>query len=86
MVSLLNSNVQGAVNIASGIPVSIRDLSEQVADLLNRKDLLKFDVRLSSENEPYLLIADNSKLTNEVGYIPDTPISQALALTIKNWK
>lgn len=86
LVCLLNCNVQEAVNIASGIPVSIRELSEQVADLLNRKDLLKFDVKQSSANEPDLLIADNNRLTNEVGYIPATPTAQALALTIDSWK
>ncbi len=33
---------QGAINICSGVPITIRELAEQIADEYGRRDLLKF--------------------------------------------
>jgi dTDP-6-deoxy-L-talose 4-dehydrogenase (NAD+) len=46
------SQVQGPVNICSGIPVSVRQLAEQIADEYGRRDLLKFGVRPENLFDP----------------------------------
>ena len=46
------SQVQGPVNICSGIPVSVRQLAEQIADEYGRRDLLKFGVRPDNLFDP----------------------------------
>ena len=38
------SNTKGAVNICSGIPITVRELAEKIADEYGRRDLLKFGV------------------------------------------
>jgi dTDP-6-deoxy-L-talose 4-dehydrogenase (NAD+) len=44
--------VQGPVNICSGVPVTIRQLAERVADEYGRRDLLRFGVRPDNAFDP----------------------------------
>jgi nucleoside-diphosphate-sugar epimerase len=43
---------QGAVNICSGIPITVRQLVENIADEYNRHDLLKFGSRPENITDP----------------------------------
>ena len=47
---------QGAVNICSGIPITVRQLAEQIADEYGRRDLLKFGVRPESLIDPPIVV------------------------------
>lgn len=44
--------VQGPVNICSGIPVTVRQLAERIADEYGRRDLLQFGVRPDNLVDP----------------------------------
>jgi dTDP-6-deoxy-L-talose 4-dehydrogenase (NAD+) len=46
------SDAQGPVNICSGIPITVRQLAEQIADEYGCRDLLKFGVRLDNLVDP----------------------------------
>lgn len=46
------SGKQGAANICSGIPVTVRQLAEQIADEYGRRDLLSFGARPDDPLEP----------------------------------
>ena len=43
---------QGSVNICSGIPITVRQLAEKIADEYGRRDLLKFGVRPDNLIDP----------------------------------
>ncbi len=43
---------QGAINICSGVPVTIRQLAEGIADEYGRRDLLKFGARAENLIDP----------------------------------
>lgn len=43
---------QGAVNICSGVPITIRQLAEGIADEYGRRDLLKFGARADNLIDP----------------------------------
>lgn len=43
---------QGAINICSGIPVTVRQFAEGIADEYGRRDLLRFGVRRENSFEP----------------------------------
>ena len=45
-------NRQGAVNICSGVPVTVREIAEKIADEYGRRDLLHFGVRPDNEVDP----------------------------------
>lgn len=43
---------QGAVNICSGVPITVRQLAEQIADEYGRRDLLHFGARPDNRFDP----------------------------------
>lgn len=47
----LSSQV-GAINVCSGIPITVRQLSEQIADEYGRRDLLRFGIRPDNLVDP----------------------------------
>src|SRR3546814_3706819 len=67
-VALLDSKVEGAVNIASGRPVSVREMVLAVADCFAAQDRVQFGAFSVPANEPLLLIGDSRRLTDEVGW------------------
>lgn len=54
------SDQQGPVNICSGIPITVRQLAERVADEIGRRDLLRFGVRPDNPFDPPCVIGATS--------------------------
>ena len=47
---------QGPVNICSGIPITVRQLAEQIADGYGRRDLLRFGARADNPTDPPIVV------------------------------
>lgn len=45
-------DTQGARNVCSGIPVTVREMAERIADEYGRRDLLRFGARPDNEVDP----------------------------------
>lgn len=84
--ALLDSEVTGAVNIASGVPVALRDVVYEIARQLQRPDLIELGACVAPESEPAVLLADVGRLRDEVGWSPQYDLASGLAETIKWWK
>lgn len=55
------SDQQGPINICSGVPITVRELAEAIADKYGRRDLLKFGERAENlVDPPYVLGIPNS--------------------------
>jgi nucleoside-diphosphate-sugar epimerase len=85
-VALLDSSVQGAVNIASGQPVSVRDIIYKIAGQMHREELIKLGARPSPAGEPRLLVGDASRLMHEVGWQARYDLTTGLEQTIEWWR
>jgi nucleoside-diphosphate-sugar epimerase len=85
-VALLRSPVEGPVNMASGRAMRIRELVEAFAVAAGRPDLPRFGARASSASEPAELLADVSRLRDEVGWTTSATIEQRAADTIAWWR
>jgi len=85
-VTLLGSKVSGPVNIASGQPVVLKDIVDIVATKLGRRDLVELGALPTSESEPPVLVADTTRLRNEVGWSPSHDLDRGLEETIDWWK
>lgn len=83
LAALLDSDVEGPVNIGSGEAVALRALAEDIADLVGRRELLDFD---ESEREPALVVADVTRLATEVRFLPERKVSEALVETVNWWR
>lgn len=86
LIALLTSDVEGAVNIASGEPVSIRELVELLAAEAGRPDLLRLEAAPRRSDEPRRLVADVRRLRDEVGWRPAVPLRDGLRRTLGWWR
>jgi nucleoside-diphosphate-sugar epimerase len=85
-VELLQSQVCGAVNIASGEAVTVGTVVRRLADLLGRPNLVRLGALPLAESEPPLLVADVSRLREELKWSPRFDLGQGLAHTIDWWR
>ena len=85
-VSLLDSNVEGPINIASGQPVALKTIIYTIGDLLGKKHLVELGALPPPENEPPFLVADVRKITQQVGWKPKITLEAGLKSTIEWWK
>jgi nucleoside-diphosphate-sugar epimerase len=86
LVTLLDSAVTGAVNIASGTPMPLRTLLSNVGQELGREHLLQFGALTPAAPEPPVLSADVTRLRREVGWSPPTPFDAAVRRTVAWWE
>jgi nucleoside-diphosphate-sugar epimerase len=83
LVALLNSNVRGPVNIASGQAVPIKDLATRIGDLLHRPELIRLGAIANDAAAPPLLVGDVERLKTEVKWQPQFDLQRGLAATIE---
>jgi nucleoside-diphosphate-sugar epimerase len=50
------NNILGCINICSGIPITVRELAEQIADEYGKRDLLQFGARPDNLVDPYCVV------------------------------
>jgi nucleoside-diphosphate-sugar epimerase len=86
LVTLLESDVEGAVNIASGEPSTIAQLVYRAAAQLGREELVELGAIAARPDEPPLIVADVRRLREEVGWSPRHAIEEALGATIDWWR
>ncbi|MEG3985587.1 NAD(P)-dependent oxidoreductase [Microcoleus sp. S28C3] len=84
-VALLESEVTGAVNIGSGQPIAIKDVVYKIADIIGRSDLVQLGAIASAAKEAPLLVADVTRLSNEVGWLPKFNLEMGLRQAIIWW-
>jgi nucleoside-diphosphate-sugar epimerase len=85
-VALLNSDVEGAVNIGSGAAVPVRLVVETIADAAGRPDLVEWGALPQRPGDPPLLEADVRRLRDEVGWRPGVPLVEGIRSTVEWWK
>lgn len=85
-VSLLMSNVDGPVNIASGKPIALKEIILSIADKFGKNNLLKLGSLRQNENEPSVIFGDNKRLLSEVMWQPQYDIDRGIRETIDWWQ
>ena len=66
LVAFLKSDVSGIVNICTGRAIRIGDFAMKFAQALGRESLL--DVREEETSQPPVIVGDDTRLRQEVGY------------------
>ena len=86
LVALLQSNIEGAVNIASSQPTRVRDVVETIGRQLSASDRLRIGALPGAVDEPPLVLADTRRLHREVGWSPEYDLEGGIADTIAWWR
>lgn len=85
LVRLLESDVTGPVNIASGEAPRLKELVMDVARKLGREDLVRLGAIAAPEGEAPLVQAEVGRLVGEVGWHMRYGLDQGLDKTIEYW-
>lgn len=86
LVAILDSPIEGAINIASGKPVSVAEVVGEAARQIGRPDLLRLGALPTSADEPPLIAADIRRLVHEVGFVPRHSLQSGLEQAIAWWR
>jgi nucleoside-diphosphate-sugar epimerase len=84
--AILDSSVQGAVNVGSGRPTSIRELISLTAEACGRPELVRWGELPARAGEPRELVADVARLQREVGFTPHTSLAEGIERTVSTWR
>ncbi len=77
LVTLAQQKAQGIYNIASGIPITMRNLMETIGDIVGAKDLIRFGAIPYRQWEPMFICGDNHKLKS-LGWSPRYALREGL--------
>jgi nucleoside-diphosphate-sugar epimerase len=86
LVGLVKSDLEGPINIGSGDAVSVRSVIETVARSCGRAELVRFGARPTPPGEPPLLVADVSRLRNELNWRPRISLEDGLREVVNWWR
>ena len=85
-VSILESDVEGPINIGSGKAVAVKDLIKKICAQAGKHDLVRFGDLPTPPGDPQELIADITKLTKKVGWAPKYDFDAGIEKTIHWWR
>lgn len=85
-VQLLDSNVTGAINIASGEPIAIKTVVTTIADIMCKPQLLQIGAIEAAKNEPARIVANTKRLREEVKFTKENNLKQRLIETVNYWQ
>ena len=80
------SDVTGAVNIASGEPVSVADLAMRVGSLLGKLHMVQLGAAPSRAQEPKRILGDPTMLRQRLGWVPQFDLDRGLTETVRWWE
>lgn len=86
IVSILDSTVEGPINVGSGTAVTLRDMIVTIGRMLGRDDLIKLGAIPSRANDAPMVVADIERLTTEVKWQPRYTIEAGLTHTTEWWR
>lgn len=85
-VKLLDSNLSGPVNIASGEKIKLKEIVHVIANQIKREDLIRLGGIETSTDEPPVIVADVSRLQHELKWRPKCSLVEGIERTIEWWK
>ena len=81
-VELLDSQVEGAVNIATEQVYTVREVVSKAAKMCGDESLVQYGARSPQPNEPPFIRASVRRLYDEVGFRPRFDLSRGLQNTV----
>ena len=85
LVAVAESDLVGAVNIASGSPVTVREIVERLGHLVGRPELVELGALPYAPGDPMVVAGDVAKLAG-TGFMPHWTLEEGLSDAVSWWK
>ena len=86
LVALLESDVQGPINIGRGSPVELRQIVGKLGELIGRPDLIRLGAIPARTHEVPLVMADTTRMRQRLDWAPRFDLESSLKRTVSWWK
>jgi nucleoside-diphosphate-sugar epimerase len=86
LVALLESELSGPVNVASGRPVELSEVVLRIGQVLDRPELIRLGALPARANDAPVVVADVGRLRDELGWLPAHDLDEGLNQTINWWR
>jgi nucleoside-diphosphate-sugar epimerase len=86
LLTILQSDFTGAVNVGSGQPVTIGNLLRLAAEQVGRPDLLRLGALPRARDDPDILVPDVAQLVRRIRWTPRYTLAEGLSQTISWWR
>lgn len=86
LVTLLESELTGPINIASGEPITLRALASRAGELMGRETMIEFGAIPAASTDAPLVVADVTRLREELQWSPRYTRDEGLKATIAWWQ
>lgn len=84
-VLLLEDKYCGDINICSNATTKIRDIADEIANNIDKKELVLYDSSLDRANEPKVILGDNRRLL-ELGWVQQYNLQAGIKKTIEYYR
>jgi nucleoside-diphosphate-sugar epimerase len=86
LTALLDSTVEGPVNIVSGQTHTVAQVVHQIASLLRGEHLIRWGAVPTSPDEPVQLVGEARRLREEIHWSPRFSLAEGIAQTVSWWQ
>jgi nucleoside-diphosphate-sugar epimerase len=86
MWAVVRSSPTGAEKMASGGPVTIAEMASDIGRLLGKGDRVRLGALKYPDGEPMQILADATRLRDDIGWPPAFDLSRGPADTIEWWR
>ena len=86
LVTLMETDEKGAINIGSGQPINIGEIVAMIGKKLKSEELIVYKNKNSTQDQHPVIFADITKLRDELGWIPKYDLESGIDETIDWWK
>ncbi len=86
LARLVDSEIRGPINVASGTAVRLKDLVREAARQIGREDLVRLGAIAAREGEAPEVRADVSRLRNELGWEPGFTMEAGIERSVSWWR
>lgn len=86
LYEIVQSDLQGPVNIGSGETHSVAEIVTEIAGIVGREDLLKRGALPYREGDPEVVLADNRRLLRATNWRPRYGLREGIRDTVEWWR
>lgn len=86
LVALLDSPLEGPINVSAGEATTLREIVLTIGRLLERPDLIQLGAIPARANDTPLVVGDNTRIKTETGWAPRHDLESGLRQTIEWWQ
>lgn len=84
--AMLESGIEGSVNVCSGEPITVSRLIGLAGDIIGRPELIELGAAPGRGWDPPFICGDNRRLRGATGWAPVHPLDEGLRATVDWWR